>query len=270
MLVDTHAHLDMPHFDADRDEVIARAAKAGVTRIVTIASDMPSSRAAIALAKRYEGVYATVGLHPNSAAEWEPTTLDELRELAAHPEVVAIGEIGLDYYWDAAPRDVQVQVFQAQLDLAVEMGLPIVIHMRSKDEPGHDAHAATWDILAAWAAHHPWHGRRRPLGVLHCFSGDAALADAALAAGFCLGLDGPLTYKSSRALQAMAATWPAERVVVETDSPYLTPHPHRGKRNEPVYVRLVAEKLAELRGVSLEQVAQETTTAAERLFRLSA
>ncbi|MFN8474255.1 MAG: TatD family hydrolase [Anaerolineae bacterium] len=270
MLVDTHAHLDMPHFDADRDAVIARAAEAGVTRIVTIASDLPASRAAIALAEHYPGVYATVGLHPNSAAEWEPTTLAELRELAAHPRVVAIGEIGLDYYWDAAPRDVQVQVFQAQLDLAVEMGLPIVIHMRSKNEPGHDAHAATWDILAAWAARHPWRGSRRSLGVLHCFSGDAALADAALAAGFHLGLDGPLTFKNSRSLQAMAASWPPAQVVVETDAPYLTPHPHRGERNEPSYVRFVAEKLAELRGVSLEQVAQDTTAAAQRLFRLSA
>lgn len=269
MLVDTHAHLDMPHFDADRDAVVARAAEAGVTRIVTIASDLPSSRAAIALAERYGGVYATVGLHPNAAAEWGPTTLDELRELAAHHRVVAIGEIGLDYYWDAAPRDVQIQVFQAQLDLAVEMGLPIVIHMRSKKEPGHDAHSATWDILAAWAARHPWRGRR-PLGVLHCFSGDAALADAALAAGFYLGLDGPLTFKSSRELQAMAAAWPAGQVVVETDAPYLTPHPHRGERNEPGYVRFVAEKLADLRGVPLAQVAQETTTAAERLFRLGA
>ena len=149
MLVDTHAHLDMPHFDADRDAVVARAAAAGVTRIVTIASDLPSSRAAIALAARYPGVYATVGVHPNSAAEWEPTTLDELRELAAHHRVVAIGEIGLDYYWDAAPRDVQAQVLQAQLDLAVEMGLPIVVHMRSKAEPGHDAHVSVVDLAQA-------------------------------------------------------------------------------------------------------------------------
>ena len=266
MLIDTHAHLDLPHFDADRDAVIARAVDAGVTRIVTIGIDGPTSRAALALAEHYPSVYAAVGFHPTDADKLDAPALDALREMLRRPRVVAVGEIGLDYYWDTTPHDLQAAVFQAQLDLAVEVGKPVVIHIRSRREPGHDAHAATWDILAPWAARHPWRGTGRPLGVLHCFSGDAALAQQALQAGFLLGVDGPLTYKNARALQGMATAWPAEGMVVETDAPYLPPQPHRGQRNEPAYVRLVAEKLAELRDATLDATARETTSAALRLF----
>ena len=243
-----------------------RARQAGVERLVSIGIDRMTNHAVVALAERYAGVYATVGYHPNSAAEFEGVAVDELRAYLRHPRVVGLGEIGLDYYWDETPRDLQAEVFQLQLDLALEYVKPIVVHIRSRHEPGFDAHAATWASLEPWAARHPWRGTGRPLGVLHCFSGDAALADAALAADFMLGMDGPLTYKGARGLQAMAQGWPSRNVVIETDAPYLPPHPHRGQRNEPAYVRLVAAKLAELRGVSLEQVAADTTAAAERLF----
>ncbi len=266
MLIDTHAHLDLSQFDADRAAVIERAASAGVARIVTIGIDAASNRAAVALAEEYPTVYAAVGFHPGSVATWGDGTLADLRALLAHPRVVALGEIGLDYYWDDTPRDDQARVFQAQLDLAVTVGKPVSIHIRSRPDPDHDAHAASWAILSAWAARHPWRGSNRPLGVLHCFAGDAALAQAALAAGFMLGVDGPLTYKNARNLQAQAAAWPRDRVVVETDAPYLPPVPHRGQRNEPAYVRLVADRLAGVWGVTLAEAAQATTEAARRLF----
>ena len=266
MLVDTHCHLNLAQFDADREAVLARARAAGVERIVVIGIDRATNREVVELAERYPDLYAVVGFHPNAAGEFDAQALDNLRVTLRHPRVVALGEIGLDFYWDKQPRELQAEVFQAQLDLAVDLGQPIVVHIRSRPEPGHDAHAATWDILQPWAARHPWRGTGRPLGVLHCFSGDAALADAALQAGFYLGVDGPVTYKNGKALQALAQTWPLDHVVVETDAPYLPPHPHRGQRNEPAYVRLVAQKLAELHGLSLDEVAQTTTGAAERLF----
>jgi TatD DNase family protein len=266
MLIDTHCHLNLAQFDGDREAVIARAIEAGVTRLVVIGIDRQTNREVVELAERYPGIYAAIGFHPNSATECDTAALDDLRTTLHHPKVVAIGEIGLDYYWNETPRDVQAEVFRAQLALAVEVGMPIVIHIRSRPDPAHDAHTATWDILAPWAAQHPWRGTGRPLGVLHCFSGDATLAEAALAAGFLLGVDGPLTYKNAKGLQAMARAWPSDGVVIETDAPYLPPHPHRGQRNEPAYVRLIAEKLAELRGVSLADVDRDTTAAAERLF----
>ena len=268
LLVDTHCHLNLAQFDGDRAAVLARAQAAGVARVVVIGIDRATNRQVVELAERHPEVYAVVGYHPNSADECDAQALDELRATLRHPRVVALGEIGLDFYWDRQPRGLQAEVFQAQLDLAVDLGKPVVVHIRSRPEPGHDAHAATWAMLQPWAARHPWTGTERPLGVLHCFAGDAALAEAALSAGFYLGVDGPLTYKNGRALQALAQAWPLDRLVVETDAPYLPPHPYRGQRNEPAYVRLVAEKLAELHGVSLEQVARTTTAAAKRLFGL--
>ena len=269
MLVDTHCHLNLAQFDADREAALDRARAAGVGRVVVIGIDRATNREVVELAEGHPDVYAVVGYHPNSADEFDAEALDELCDSLRHPRVVALGEIGLDFYWDKQPRELQAEVFLAQLDLAVDMGQPIVVHIRGRAEPGHDAHQATWDILQPWAVSHPWRGTERPLGVLHCFSGDAALANAALQAGFYLGVDGPLTYKNGKALQALAQTWPLDHVVIETDAPYLPPHPHRGQRNEPAYVRLVAEKLAELHGVSLDDVAQATTAAAARLFRLN-
>jgi len=214
-------------------------------------ADLPTSRRAVALAEQYPGVWAAVGVHPNDAAGFGEGDLAELRRLAAHPRVAAIGEIGLDLYWKTLPLEQQQAAFIAQLELAAEAGKPVIVHDR-------EAHAAVMETLRA---HRPPAG-----GVLHAFSGDSALAGAAVADGLYLGVDGPLTYKNSQALRAIFAAVPLERILIETDAPYLTPQPHRGRRNEPAYVRYVAEKLAEVRQMTLEEVAQATSANAARLF----
>ncbi len=260
-LIDTHLHLDFDAFDDDREAVIERALAAGVQRMMTIGINRATCRRAVALAERYEPVYAAVGIHPNDATEWNDDAERELRDLVQHPKVVAIGEIGLDHYWKRVPHDVQKQVFRAQLALAADLQLPVIIHDR-------EAHEDVLHILREWvnSGQAP-----TPPGVLHCFSGDRAMAEEALALGFYLGIDGPVTFKNARHLQALVADLPLDRLLVETDAPFLTPHPYRGKRNEPAYVRLVAEKIAELQTCSIETVARQTTRNAERLFtRLTA
>ncbi len=261
MLTDTHCHLDFEQFDEDREEVIARALYAGLVRILNPAVDLPTSRRALALAEKYEFVYAAVGMHPNSALEWTDETTDALREMAAHPKVVAIGEIGLDYYWDDAPHDVQVYVFRAQLELAAELGLPVIIHNR---EAGMDILPMLTDWQAQLAA------AGRPLakhpGVLHSFSGTEAQAHQAIAANFYLGVTGPVTFKNAVDLQSLISNLPLTQLLIETDAPYLTPHPFRGKRNEPARVALVAGKIAELRSLPLDEVARVTGENAARLF----
>lgn len=254
-LIDTHLHLDFDAFDADRDQVIERAVAAGVIRMITIGINRETSRRAVALAEQHGAVYAAVGVHPNDAGEWDESAKAELRELAAHPKVVAIGEIGLDYYWDRVPRDRQQTVFRAQLDLAAELGLPVIIHDR-------EAHADVLRVVREWVADSAPERR----GVFHCFSGDEEMARQALDLGFFIGVDGPVTFKNARRLQALVAVLPLDRLLVETDAPFLAPHPYRGKRNEPAYVRLVAEKVAELHGLPLAEVARATTQNASRLF----
>ena len=255
-LVDTHCHLDDDSFASDRDEVVARAAAVGVGRIVVPAIDLGNVEAVLELTAGVEGVYAAVGVHPNSAADWQDDWIDELRRLAAHPKVVAIGEIGLDYYWDKTPMEIQHHALARQLELAHELHLPVIIHNRE----------ANADILAQLAAS-PLRGGDRP-GVLHSFSGDWSMAEAALAMGFYLGFTGPLTYKKADEMRAVATRAHLDRILIETDAPYLTPQPYRGKRNEPAYVRFVAERLAELRGLAVEEIARITTANAERLFQL--
>lgn len=256
MLVDTHCHLDFDRFDGDRDEVVARAAAAGVKRIVVPALDLQNAPAVLALAERYEAVYAAVGVHPNSAAGWRDGWLDTLRDFAAHEKVVAIGEIGLDYYWDRTPHDTQHQAFSRQLELAAELALPVIVHNRE----------ASQDLLRLLLAS-PLDGRAEP-GVLHSFSAPPQIAREALAAGYYLGFTGPLTFKKSDELRAIAAAAPLDRLLVETDAPFLAPHPHRGQRNEPAYVALVAEQLATLHHLEPAGMAAQTTANASRLFGL--
>ncbi|MCB9172613.1 MAG: TatD family hydrolase [Ardenticatenales bacterium] len=257
-LIDSHFHLESEPYDGERDEIVARAVQNGVSAMITIGTSMESNAQAVALAERYDALWAVVGIHPNHAHEWGIEAEMALRGWASHPKVVAIGEIGLDYYWDRVPPERQQRAFEAQLALAAELALPVVIHDR-------EAHGPVLATLRDWAATLPDEAQR---GVLHCFSGDSAMAAEALEMGFYLGVDGPLTFKNARALQAMVVDWPLDRILIETDAPYLTPHPFRGKRNEPSYVRYVAEQLAELRQESFEAVARRTTDNARTLFQL--
>lgn len=259
VLVDTHCHLDAAQFSGEATAaLLARAAAAGVRRVVSIGTDLATSRAAVAIAAAHDGVWATVGVDPNDCAAFDAPALAALADLAAAEQVVAIGEIGLDYYWKRAPRDVQLAAFQAQLGLAAAKDLPVVIHSR-------EAHDDTEAVLAEWAAGQPANGR--PLGVMHCYSGDLSRAERLVDLGFLVSLAGVVTYKNATDLQAVAAELPLDALVLETDAPYLAPHPHRGGRNEPAYVRPIAEHVAALRGVALADVAQATTANAARLFR---
>jgi TatD DNase family protein len=250
-LIDTHAHLHLEQFDDDRAEALDRAAEAGVQRIVEIGYDLPSSRAALALAEQHAQIYAVVGVQPNHANDLPDGWLEQVRELAQHPKAVAVGEIGLDYYWQAAPEAVQEQVFREQLALAREMGLPVVIHSR-------EARDDTVRVLRDAA--------RGQAGIMHSFSGDWAYAAACLDVGFMISFSGPLTFKKAADLHEVARRVPLDAALVETDSPYLSPHPLRGKRNEPARVRLVAERLAALREQPLETVAAAVWANAERIF----
>jgi TatD DNase family protein len=256
MLVDTHAHLMDPAFGDDLVAVLQRAAEAGVGTIVCVGYDLESSRAAVELAREYPGLRATVGVHPNYLAEAPQEWLAEVRALAAEPRVVGIGETGLDYYRTYTPHDVQQAGFVAQLELGVELGLPVVVHCR-------DAEA---DVLASLRVQ--TRGERAP-GVLHCFSGSATTMQAAVAAGYYISLAGTVTFKNAAGLRAVAAEVPADRLLVETDCPYLSPVPQRGQRNEPAHVRLTAACIAEVRGQPLVEVAEQTTANAERLFGLA-
>lgn len=252
MLTDTHCHLDLEEFDADREAVIERALAVGVSRLLIPGIDLASSRRALELADRYPPVYVAVGVHPNSADKFLPESLSEFRMLARHPKVVGIGEIGIDFFWKKFDVEYQARVFRQQIELANEVGKPVIVHDR-------DAHAAVMQVL-----------REEPPtagAVLHAFSGDGAMADAAVALDYYLGVDGPLTYKKSLGLRELFARLPLDRVLIETDAPYLTPQPHRGQRNEPAYVRYVAQALAEARHESVETIAAATTHNAARLFR---
>jgi TatD DNase family protein len=262
MLIDTHCHLDFDRYDTDRGEVVARAAARGVTRIINPAIDLEVGVAALRLAEMYPAVFVAVGIHPNSTAGFHPAQVAAIEAQADHPRVVAIGEIGLDYYRDWSPPAQQRAAFEAQLALAARLGLPVIIHNRDADD---DVLA----ILAAWVPTLPAPLRERP-GVLHSFSAPLAAAERALALGFFLGFTGPLTFKNAEPLRRIAAATPRDRLLVETDGPFLAPHPHRGDRNEPAYVRFVAERLAALHGVSAEEMAAVTTRNAERLFALPA
>ena len=257
-IVDTHAHLDFRAFDEDRERAIERARAAGVQWIINPGTNLESSRQAVRLAESYPEIYAAVGVHPHDAKTVTESILKELRELAHHPKVVAIGEIGLDYYRDLSPRDVQRSVFRQQLELADELGVPVILHDR-------DAHKDILAILKEWQVA----GRGALPSLFHAFSGDEAMAHRVLEMGYYIAIGGPVTFRNARQLARIVPTIPSDRLVVETDCPFLTPHPHRGKRNEPAYVRLVVEKVAELRGESVDAIARQTTLNARALFGLN-
>lgn len=253
MLVDAHCHLDDEQFINDLDAVIARAADAGVKAIITAGTDVESSRAAVALAEKYDRVYAAVGIHPHHAEAFDQNSFEAIRALATQCKVVGIGEIGLDFHYpDGASRDVQARVLAAQLDLAEELGKPVVIHDR-------DAHDAVIDAIR------PRGGK--PLGILHCFSGDLEMARRAIDLGYYISFAGNVTFKSARQLQEIARALPLEHIVIETDAPYLSPR--RGRRNEPASVALVAAKLAGLKGIATSLVEENTTRNSQLLFGLS-
>lgn len=251
MLIDSHAHLELEEFDKDRDEVIERAKEAGVGAIVAVGIDLADSKKAVALARRYPMVYATVGVHPHDAAAVNPETYEELRALADEDKVVAYGEIGLDFFRNRSPREVQIRRFGEQLDLSVELGLPVIIHDR-------DAHAETVEMLKAHK------GKLR--GVVHCFSGDYEMARQCIDLGYYISIPGTITYKKSDVLRHVVQNVPLERLLVETDAPFLAPEPKRGKRNEPAFVFHTARRVAEIRGTLYEVVANTTAQNARELF----
>ena len=256
-LFDTHAHLHFPEFASDLDAVLERARAAGVAGVVTIGTDAATNRAAVAMAEARSGIAASVGIHPHDASEVSEEDWISLEVLArSSPKVVALGEMGLDYFRNLSPRDVQAQVFRRQLQLARRLDKPVIVHCR-------EAHADTLAILAEEQVHEVG-------GVMHCFSGDVDIARACLDLGLMISLAGPVTYKNARALPEVARFVPGDRLVVETDCPYLPPQPHRGQRNEPAHVALTAARIAELRGADAESLARAMSDNALELFRLPA
>ena len=256
MLIDSHAHIQGKEYAGETAAVIARAREVGVATIIAVggAGDMSSNSEAVALAARFENVYATVGMHPHDAKDVGVDELRSLRELASHPKVVAVGETGLDYYYNHSPHDVQRRVFAQFIHMARETELPIVVHER-------DAAKEAEELLRCEGA-----GKLR--GVIHCFTGNYEAASAYLDLGFYLSFTGIITFKNAEPLREVVRKVPLEKMFVETDSPYLTPVPHRGKRNEPAYVRFVAETIAKLKGIELDEVARLTSANVKALFSI--
>ncbi|WP_139492607.1 TatD family hydrolase [Brevibacillus dissolubilis] len=254
MLIDTHAHLNAEQFDEDRDEVIARARDNGVDTIVNIGFNRETIPTCIELAEKYDFIYAVVGWHPQDAITMTDADLEWIEELAKHPKVVGIGEMGLDYYWDTSPKDVQKEVFRKQIRLARKLQMPIIIHDR-------DAHQDIIDILREEKAEEVG-------GIMHCFSGSSEIAKMALDMNFYISFGGPLTFKNAKKPKEVVMEVPLDRLLIETDCPYLTPHPFRGKRNETGYVRYVCEEMANLHGMSYEEMAKITSDNARRVFGL--
>ena len=252
MLFDTHAHYYAEQFDPDRDEVLSALPAANVGLVLCPGCDLESSRQSIALAEQYPFLYAAAGVHPEDALGLPDDWLEQVEAMTHHPKVKAVGEIGLDYYWQEVPRDLQKEVFRAQLALAQRLDMPVIVHDR-------EAHADTLAIVREFPG---------VTGVFHCFSGSPEMARELLKMGWYLGFDGPVTYKNARRAPEVAAVTPLDRMLIETDSPYMTPVPYRGRRNDSGYVHLVAEKLAEWKGVTPEEMARVTTENGKRLFRI--
>lgn len=260
LMIDTHCHITFDSYDEDRQAIIDGATKVGVTRIIIPSVDVENTPEIIALAQAYQGIFAGVGVHPNSTANFDDESLNAVEEQSYAEKVVAVGEIGLDYYWDKSPKDKQRAAFEAQLELAAKRELPVIIHNREASED-------VMDVLEEWVKTLPESLKERP-GVMHSFSAPQEIADRALAIGFYLGFTGPITFKKADDLRRIAATVPLERILVETDGPFLTPEPYRGKRNKPEYIPYIVDRLAGLKGITTEAMAAATTANAIRLFKL--
>ncbi|MFC1539544.1 TatD family hydrolase [Candidatus Latescibacterota bacterium] len=250
-MIDTHAHLDFKHFDNDRDDVVSRAADAGVSFIINPGCDLATTRKAVNLSEKYNSIYAAAGIHPNSTSEVRSGDFVEIARLAEHPKVIAIGETGLDFYRDRSPKDIQIRAFRGQLDLARELDMPVIIHFRNVEFDGIDLIGAEY-----------FKGLR---GVFHCFGGSREFARKVVSMGYYIGFDGPLTYKNSDRID-IALDVPLEKCFLETDAPFLTPQKYRGERNEPAYVREVAVKMAEIKNCGIEEVIEVTGQNARTLF----
>jgi len=252
MLFDTHVHLNDDQYAEDLDEVIARAKKSGVEYMVVVGFDRKTIEKALEIINEHEFIYASVGWHPVDAIDMTEDDLIWLEEIAAHPKVVALGEMGLDYHWDKSPKEIQKEVFRKQIRLAKKIKMPIIIHNRD----------ATQDIIQILQEENA----EEVGGIMHCFSGSAEVAKQCLDLNFYISLGGPVTFKNAKKPKEVAIQVPLDRLLIETDCPYLAPHPYRGKRNEPSYVRLVAEQIADLKGMNLEEVVDITTANAKKVF----
>ncbi|CAM3968058.1 TatD family hydrolase [Mesobacillus zeae] len=252
MLFDTHVHLNAEQFQEDLPDVIERARSEGVEYMVVVGFDRPTIERAIELCEEHDFIYASVGWHPVDAIDMTDADLDWIKELSSHPKVVALGEMGLDYYWDKSPKEVQKEVFRKQIRLAKEVQLPIVIHNRE----------ATSDIMEILKEENA----SEVGGIMHCFSGSPETAEQCLDMNFYISLGGPVTFKNAKKPKEVAEAVPLDRLLIETDCPYLAPHPYRGKRNEPAYVKLVASQIAELKGATFEEIAEATTRNAKKVF----
>lgn len=255
MYIDTHVHLNADRYEEDLQEVIDRALEAKVERMVVIGFDRKTIERTMQLIEQYDFVYGVIGWHPVDAIDCTQQDLEWIEELASHPKIVGIGEIGLDYYWDKSPKDVQQALFRKQIQLAQKINLPIIIHNRD----------ATGDVVQILREENA----ASVGGVMHCFSGSVETARECIAMNFMISLGGPVTFKNARLPKEVATEIPLEHLMIETDAPYLAPHPHRGKRNEPAFVPLVAEEIARLKGLTIEEIAQATTANAKKFLGLT-
>lgn len=252
MLFDTHTHLNAEQFHEDVEDVIVRAQEAGVSEMIVVGFDRKTIEGAISLVERYDFLYAAVGWHPVDAIDMTENDLNWIEELCAHPKVVALGETGLDYHWDKSPKEIQKTVFRQQIQLAKKVNLPLIIHNRE----------ATEDVIAILKEE----GADEVGGIMHCFSSTLEDAKACIDLNFYISIGGPVTFKNAKQLKEVVAELPLERLLIETDCPYLAPHPFRGKRNEPAYVKYVAEQIALLKGINYQELAQKTSDNAKQLF----
>lgn len=254
MLIDTHAHIDFDDYQQDFEKVLSEAKEQGVEKIIIPGVEPSTFTRIIDLVNKYENVYGAIGIHPSDALKWTDESYDEIKTLAQNPKIVAIGEIGLDYYWDKTYIDKQKEIFIKQIEIAKELGKPVIVHDR-------EAHGDTFEILKQTNA--------KEVGVvMHCFSGSADFAKECINEGFYVAFGGVVTFKNAKKPKAAVQTVPLETLLLETDSPFLTPEPYRGKTNHPKYVRIIAEAIAELRGVDIAQIEEQTTLNAQKLFRI--